>query len=271
VTSQISPNSIDPTFPIAGVDNDSQGFRNNFTNILNNFSYAASEISALQNSTVQIGTSNNLAGTTLSNAILQNMTLLYYDLGTVSGNVSVNVVNGNSQQITPSAPINLSIVGWPAAGYFGFVRIRFVITNTAYVVVIPANTTGLAELAFTKTGTYEFEFSSVDNGTTLQVTDITRGVGPSYNYVGNVASGFNLTAASTLIIDPSTSLAAGTVNLWNVTDGQTVTVSSSQTVTALTLVGNAGVTVNGTVTTLPANTPIKYIYVAQANAWFRLV
>jgi hypothetical protein len=47
MTSSINTTSIDETFPIAGQDNDSQGFRDNFNNIKNNFGVARDEISAL--------------------------------------------------------------------------------------------------------------------------------------------------------------------------------------------------------------------------------
>ena len=40
---------IDGTYPIAGQDNSSQGFRDNFTNIKNNFESAYQEITDLQN------------------------------------------------------------------------------------------------------------------------------------------------------------------------------------------------------------------------------
>ena len=33
MASNINPNNIDGTYPVAGQDNDSQGFRTNFTNI----------------------------------------------------------------------------------------------------------------------------------------------------------------------------------------------------------------------------------------------
>ena len=48
MTSQITSSNIDGNFPVAGQDNPSQGFRDNFTNTKNNFAYAASEISDLQ-------------------------------------------------------------------------------------------------------------------------------------------------------------------------------------------------------------------------------
>ena len=52
MASSINPNNISVTFPIAGQDNDSQGFRDNFNNIKTNITYAKSEIEDLQNKVV---------------------------------------------------------------------------------------------------------------------------------------------------------------------------------------------------------------------------
>ena len=49
MTSQINPNNVDGTYPVAGQPNNTQGFRDNFTNIKTNFSYAETEITDLQN------------------------------------------------------------------------------------------------------------------------------------------------------------------------------------------------------------------------------
>ena len=43
MASNINSNNVDGTFPIAGQDNDSQGFRDNFTNIKTNFTNAKTE------------------------------------------------------------------------------------------------------------------------------------------------------------------------------------------------------------------------------------
>jgi hypothetical protein len=57
MASNINPNTINITYPIAGQDNDTQGFRDNFSGIKNNFSVAMGEISALQaNSAISITT-----------------------------------------------------------------------------------------------------------------------------------------------------------------------------------------------------------------------
>ena len=46
--SNINPNNINGAYPVAGVDNDSQGFRDNFTNIKNNLVFAQAELNDLQ-------------------------------------------------------------------------------------------------------------------------------------------------------------------------------------------------------------------------------
>jgi hypothetical protein len=48
MSSNIVPGNIDSSFPVAGQDNSSQGFRDNFTAIKNNFTEARDEIVDLQ-------------------------------------------------------------------------------------------------------------------------------------------------------------------------------------------------------------------------------
>ena len=48
MASKITPTNINVNYPIAGQDNDTKGFRDNFTNIRSNFITAASEISTIQ-------------------------------------------------------------------------------------------------------------------------------------------------------------------------------------------------------------------------------
>lgn len=65
--------TINVQFPIAGVDNDSQGFRTNFSQIQSAFSVAATEISNLQ-----------LNVSSPSNLVLNNYTAAeLYNLGTL--------------------------------------------------------------------------------------------------------------------------------------------------------------------------------------------
>ena len=52
MASSLSPTSIDATFPVAGQDNDSQGFRDNFNQIKTDLTNAKSELENLQSTAV---------------------------------------------------------------------------------------------------------------------------------------------------------------------------------------------------------------------------
>ena len=55
MASNINANNINGAYPTPGVDNDSQGFRTNFTSIKSNFSAAKLEIEDLQNKAILKG------------------------------------------------------------------------------------------------------------------------------------------------------------------------------------------------------------------------
>lgn len=156
MSSNINPNNIDGTYPVAGQDNNSQGFRDNFTNTKTNFQYAKDEITDLQNKAILkaalTGTTldNNMLGSILSNAQLQDMAYTYVNLGTQSGSVGINYAAGPYQIVTTSGSINLAFTNWPAAGVTGFINVGVNITNKAHTVTFPAavsvNNTGLIGL-----------------------------------------------------------------------------------------------------------------------------
>ena len=82
MASNINPQIIDGAYPVAGQDNDSQGFRDNFTNTKTNFEYAAAEITDLQSKAVltaplagTLTTNNNMNGEILRNMQLQQFYL----------------------------------------------------------------------------------------------------------------------------------------------------------------------------------------------------
>lgn len=191
MASNINANNIDGTFPVAGIDNDSQGFRTNFTNIKSNFTYAKNEISDLQNkavlkSALTGGTlDNDFAGALISNAEIKGFRETRYDLGSVAGTVTLNHNNGPYQTASTSGGISLAFSNLPAAGKLGRIRFEITISSSAHTVTLPAavtlGLTGLAgydptsgDITFTETGTYILEFTSDDAGTTIHVADFTR-------------------------------------------------------------------------------------------------
>lgn len=194
MTSQVNPNNIDGTYPVAGQDNDSQGFRDNFTNIKNNFAFIKNEVEDLQakavlKSALSNTTLNNdlsASGTTLNNAQLTAYTETFADNGSLTGAQAINYQNGNFQKITTGSSLALSFANWPAAGIVGRVNVWIRVTSTAYTVTWPTQTTlgrptqlaGMSDtglvISFDAIGDYLYEIISSDNGATFWLNDLTR-------------------------------------------------------------------------------------------------
>ena len=195
MTSQINPNDIDGAYPVAGQDNDSQGFRDNFTNTSTNFQYAADEITDLQNNAVLKAA---LTGTTLDNDM--NGSLLYNfeasqvagavnPLGTTSGTVTLDWTNGSYQTLTTSGSVVLGFTNFPASGVSASIVLRITVTSTGYTLTLPgavsigtSNLQGYASnvITFSTTGTYIFEFTTVNGGAAISVVDLIRNRDPIY-------------------------------------------------------------------------------------------
>jgi len=211
MASNINPNNIDGTYPVAGVDNDSKGFRSNFTNIKNNFTYAKSEITDLQNKAILksalTGTSldNNFAGALISSAEIKDFRETRYDFGSISGAVTLNHGNGHYQTVTISGSISVAFTNWPAAGKLGRIKLDVTVTSISHTMTLPTSVSvgikGLAGfnsstgvLSFSETGTYIFEFITDDAGTTIAINDLTRPL--NYFYSDNIRLiGRNITDA----------------------------------------------------------------------------
>lgn len=189
--SSINPNIIDGTYPTAGQDNSSQGMRDNFTNIKNNLAFAKNEIEDLQSKVVLKsaldGTNldNNGGGSLLRSFELRNMSYTRVAKGTAAGTVTLNYGEGNYQTVTTSGSITLGFTGFPSAGKIGSLKLEIEISNVAHTLTLPsAVSIGDATLAgfsatprtitFETTGTYLYEFTTDDSGTTISVNDLTQ-------------------------------------------------------------------------------------------------
>jgi hypothetical protein len=194
MSSNINPNNIDGAYPVAGQDNNSQGFRDNFTNTKTNLQYAADEITDIQSKGIfkaaLVGTQldNDMNGSLLSNAQIQDFSQTRVALGSLTGPVSVNYALGHYQTVTVlGAGISLSFDNFPTAGKLGFVIVRVTVTAgqtlelTAAVGASLSSTsiTGIQGIAsnvitFVETGTYEFQFHTSDGGVSIYLSELTR-------------------------------------------------------------------------------------------------
>jgi hypothetical protein len=201
MTSAINPNNVDPNYPVAGVPNNTQGFRDNFANIKTNFQYAEDEINELQEKALFKAA---IAGTTLDNnmndnllyaARIQDFGATVVQIATTSGSIEVDYSAGHYQTISTTGSVNLSFANFPESGIAGFMRIRFSIANVAHTVTLPATVslglTGVqglistfsltppfslvsSTITFGATGIYEFGFLTITGGTIITLFDLNR-------------------------------------------------------------------------------------------------
>lgn len=113
MASNINDTAVNSDYPIAGVDNDSQGFRDNFSTIKANFVAAKAEIETLQTTTAKLNVANNFLGNTVSGANLQNVTeTAYIASTTVNTSQNVNVDSGGYQEFKAGADITFTLSNW---------------------------------------------------------------------------------------------------------------------------------------------------------------
>jgi subtilase-type serine protease len=212
MTSQINPNNVNGNFPIAGVPNNTQGFRDNFTNIKTNFEFAETEIDDLQSkailkSALAGGTlDNNVGNNLVYNARVQGISGTLVQIANTAGFINIDASAGPYQSIVMGGNINLAFTAntWPSAGSYGKVRVE--ITGTAgQTITLPAAVTqgtqgiqginaGVITLA--ASGTYEFDFSTSDGGASLTVFDLNRPLSYYTNPV-TITNTLNSTSSTT--------------------------------------------------------------------------
>jgi hypothetical protein len=236
MTSQINPNNINGAYPVAGQDNNSQGFRDNFTNTSTNFQYAANEITDLQNKAIvnaqltggsALTTQNNMLNSPLINALISDFAATTVNLGVLSGTVTINYVSGHYQTVTTGASLTLGFTNFPIAGQMGLVTVQITVTSTAYTVTFPTavsvNTTGVQGLdpatnimEFAATGVYTFTFVTSDGGTTVTLSQANQSLTPFNASSESLASA----GAANLSVTTSYFTTAGTATLADGVEGQ---------------------------------------------------
>jgi hypothetical protein len=190
MTSQINPNNVNGNFPIAGVPNNTQGFRDNFTNIKTNFEFAETEIDDLQSkailkSALAGGTlDNNVGNNLVYNARVQGISGTLVQIANTAGFINIDASAGPYQSIVMGGNINLAFTAntWPSAGAYGKVRVEITGTSGQTITLPTAVTQGTqgiqginaGVITLAASGTYEFDFSTSDGGASLTVFDLNR-------------------------------------------------------------------------------------------------
>lgn len=100
MTSQINYLSINENFPVAGEDNDTQTFRDNFDTIKNSLRIAQEELTDLQNNTAKLNEANDFGNNDISRAVFVNNMDKKFDGGIIdssTSNLTIDYENGNYQ------------------------------------------------------------------------------------------------------------------------------------------------------------------------------
>jgi len=212
MTSQINPADIDGNYPIAGVSNNTQGMRDNFTNTRTNFQYAANEITDLQNNVVLkaalAGTTldNNLGNNVVYNALVKGISGTVVAIANTSGTITIDCSAGHYQSINMAGNIALSFTSntWPTAGTLGMVRTQITVDQAGRTLTLPNTVSnGIVGIqgyssnviTFANTGTYEFGFSTTNAGNAITIFDLNR---PLSYYTNNVTMAANLTVSGNI-------------------------------------------------------------------------
>jgi len=283
--SSINPNNVDGTYPIAGQDNDSQGFRDNFTNIKNNFQFAYDELADLQSKAILKGA---LSGGTLNNDMAYSRLISPQliesvetpnDLGTKNGTFAISWADGHFQYYTTDGNTTLSFSNWPTSGYYTRLRLQITTDTVNRTVTFPAAVSvGLTDVqgasgqvvTFPTAGVYLFELTTVDNGTTITIQDLLR----NYDIVTTGSSGAftslnvsgNVLATGAKVFGNTAHGLAGSVggqfhsfvgNITQTSSGGAVYINTTGNVLAAGIVGSS-LTVNGNLSSTATHVETGY-------------
>ena len=165
--SNINTNGINVNYPTPGVNNNSQGFRDNFGSISTNLTTAGVEITDLQNKVVvksalaNTTVNNDMAGTMLSNTLTRGFRASTYNLGNaLSGTVLVDVSLGDVQYGTLAANTTLTFTGWTTDGQNN-VELELAVSNSLAVLSFPSSISSNACLGVTTLENYDSANNSV--------------------------------------------------------------------------------------------------------------
>lgn len=229
MTLQQTIDSIDATYPIAGQDNDSQGFRDNFSLIKQSLSSANEKIVDLQQKAVltattsdapspNIAVTNNLGGSSITNGTFNKFyASAYAPTAALTESTDIDLHNGSFQSFVLGADTQFTFRNWPAAtsgtatGQYACVRILLssdsatvrTVTFNAYQGTIVYGNSGINTTGWPSTFTVPARYirpttvAASANATSLTIGDVSNlQVGTKVAYTRNDIAGTATTTIS---------------------------------------------------------------------------
>ena len=116
MTSNINYLSINENFPVAGEDNDTQTFRDNFDTIKTSLRSAQEEITDLQANTAKTNADNNFSNKEITDAVFRNTMVKKFDGGIITTPttlLTIDYENGNYQVFRFAANMSIDFQNFP--------------------------------------------------------------------------------------------------------------------------------------------------------------
>ena len=283
MTSQINPNNINVAYPVAGQDNNTQGFRDNFTFIRNNFVSARDEINDLQTFGIVKGTNNDFGGGEIYNVKIRDMSAVALLNSPVAGVVTIDYAASPYQYFTTNdnITVNFNSQSFPPGGQYGSFYLEINVANAAHTVTFPSavtvNTDGIQgfnastnTVTFASTGIYTFEISTRSGGSALSgfiINESNKQLQPFNNSSEDLAP----SAAASLSATTSyfTTAGAETATLAAGVEGQIKVLAMRATAGNMVItVSNAGWKTSGTGTVTFANIGDACTLQYMSAKWF---
>jgi hypothetical protein len=202
--SSINTNNLNVNFPLPGVNNKSQGFRDNYSAIKSNLDAAGAELTDLQSKVIlksplsDTSLNNDMSGALISNALTQGFRKTTYSMGTsLSGTTLINITKADVHigTVAANSTVTLQFAGWAPAGTQSQVEVQLTVRDVNSVIdftgvnldqtknlvefAVPASTgsqhikVSAPPIDSGTTYTLSYLFSTVDCGTTISVTALT--------------------------------------------------------------------------------------------------
>lgn len=189
--SDIVATTIDIHYPVAGVDNDSKGFRDNFARIQTALAQAKAEIERFETHAVLktplAGTgvaTNDLAAGVILNGSYNKFYGIAYSATVTDVSASVSLWNGAFQKFTLSQDTALTFSHWPTSGLYGVIRLHLIAASSTAVSITLGTTQGGKVIQET-----EFPVLEIDNLAyqSIEAFSYDGGANVFYKYLGRYA------------------------------------------------------------------------------------
>lgn len=183
MASSISVANIDATYPVAGQDNDSQGFRDNFSQIKTQLTTASTEITSLQANKSSTNETTSFNGHDVGQPNLVDWSQKINALGTVTS-AAININTANVVTLTTGGTTTFSFSNWPleddgATNVYSEITVIMTKGAGSHSITMPAAVKmpmsapedGSSVYSFpARKSTFVFKFFSVDGGTNVYMT-----------------------------------------------------------------------------------------------------